>query len=446
MKLKYILKKNLNIKNGYLIAIMITLILVVGGYFSYAVFTTTNESKGALNIITGNLYSYIDSTDLDVNKEVTLLPNEVRYVRIKLTNINTVDAKVNLYYSLSEASDKLEIGYIRSSDAPPTNAGYILEKSGSGNESKTIDVRIINNDTKNIKVSFGSDVGLETVPLDFPTGKSVLESLDGNPNIVKSYTYDQVKDSPTFCVTGEEATCQVNQCYDSEDIDSCPVGTIIRYRVADGDVRYFHVMKDDGEHLTMQQREKTTGLTSWVYKEDGGAFTEDGPLTALETLETVTNGWKYVNDQTFKMGETIFKDNAFTGCAVDFGGSYDYNGESYYPITCEKNTYTLDSMTRKARFITVQEAMAVGCKYPTNSFTETATCPVWMYNYLSYSTDAGGTVNDFDSGSQIHTMTARTEDYVGGYNSWIINYSGNMQTTSTGIRATIRAVVEVNKR
>ena len=446
MKLKYILKKNLNIKNGYLIAIMITLILVVGGYFSYAVFTTTNESKGALNIITGNLYSYIDSTDLDVNKEVTLLPNEVRYVRIKLTNINTVDAKVNLYYSLSEASDKLEIGYIRSSDAPPTNAGYILEKSGSGNESKTIDVRIINNDTKNIKVSFGSDVGLETVPLDFPTGKSVLESLDGNPNIVKSYTYDQVKDSPTFCVTGEEATCQVNQCYDSEDIDSCPIGTILRYRVADGDVRYFHVMKDDGEHLTMQQRENTLNNVKWFHSPSGNSCAESGPLTALEALQTATDGWKYVNDQTFKMGETVFKDNAFTGCSVDFKSTYEYEGKDYYPIACSNNVYTLDTLTRKARIITAQEAMFYGCKQPEISNFIRGTCPVWMYNYLSYVTWNGGTVN-MDNAQGYYTLTARIEDYNCSVNTFGINNYGNAEwpdfySNNYGVRA----VVEVNKR
>lgn len=437
MKLKYILKKNLNIKNGYLIVIMITLLLVVGGYFSYAVFTTTNESKGALNIITGNLYSYIDSTDLDVNKEVTLLPNEVRYVRIKLTNINTIDAKMNLYYSLSEASDKLEIGYIRSSDAPPTNAGYILEKSGSGKESKTIDIRIINNDTKNIKISFGSDVGLETAPLDFPTGKNVLEPLDGNPNIVKSYTYDQVKDSPTFCVTGEEATCQVNQCYDSEEIDSCPVGTIIRYRVADGDVRYFHVMKDDGEHLTMQQRENTIGNVQWLYNPSGYTCPEDGPLTVFEALDTVTSGWKYVNDQTFELGKTIFKENASTGCSIDWSNKQ---------LDCvdENNVYHLDSMTRKARMITAQEALAFGCQ-----FYQIKTCPIWMTNYIDQCIyDETGTV-DVDDVNGYHTMTVVKYDYscstdVLAFTKYHGLNRSQLGGYDTGYGA--RAVVEVNKR
>lgn len=446
MKLKYILKKNLNIKNGYLIAIMITLILVVGGYFSYAVFTTTNESKGALNIITGNLYSYIDSTDLDVNKEITLAPNEVKFIRIKLTNINTINAKINLYYSLSEPSDKLEIGYIRSSDAPPTNAGYVIEKSGSGKESKTIDIRVVNDDTKNIKVSFGSDVGLETSSLDFPTGKSVLEPLDGNINLVRAYTYDQVKDSPTFCVTGEETTCQINQCYNEENIDSCPVGTIIRYRVTDNDIRYFHVMKDDGNHLTMQQREATTIASKWSENSADSQFLREGPLTILELLNSETSNWKYVNDQTFKMGETIFKDNPYTGYKYDSWTKFEENGHEFFEQSVDSNAYTMDEMTRKARMITAQEAIAFGCKYPAGIINDVpSSCPVWMYNYLSVSTKFGGTVDTLFYAYWTMNLD-NTYSYATNYAVTVTTYGHLVTYAAKFEKHTSRAVVEVNKR
>lgn len=452
MKLKYILKKNLNIKNGYLIAIMITLILVVGGYFSYAVFTTTNESKGALNIITGNLYSYIDSTDLDVNKEITLAPKEVKFVTIKLTNINTIAAKANLYYSLSEPSDKLEIGYSTLGDAAPTSDGVVLGKSGSGNDSKTIEIRIVNDDTKNIKISFGSNAGLETKALDFPTGKSVLTPLDGNINLVRAYTYNQERDAlgqPTenFCVTGEEPGCVINQCYSSEDISSCPVGTIIKYRVnsenSNDDIRYFHVMKDDGEHLTMQQRESTTEGIRWNTSRNHS----DGPLAALELLDEKTREWKYVNDQTFKMGETVFKDNAFTGGNYSTTDTYEYNGYNFRtipPIT--ENTYVMEQMTRKARMITLQEAIAFGCKVPAGGYDSTpSTCPIWMYNYLGNCTRMGCTVDD-DIAWEYWTMNAgqRTDGYTNIV--WAINYYGHLNDETIYSPATVRAVVEVNKR
>lgn len=449
MNLKYILKKNLNIKNGYLIVIMITLLLVVGGYFSYAVFTTTNESKGALNIVTGNLYSYIDSTDLDVNKEVTLAPNEVKFITLKLTNINTIDAKINLYYSLSEPSDKLEIGYIRSSDAAPTNAGYVLEKSGSGKESKTIDLRIVNDDTKSIKISFGSDVGLESVPLDFPTGKSVLEPLDGNVNLIRAYTYDQVKSSPTFCVTGEETTCQINQCYNGENIDSCPVGTIIKYRVTDNDIKYFHVMKDDGSHLTMQHREATTESVNWLANPADKNFLLEGPLTILEALDSVTSNWKYVNDQTFKLGETVFKDNFYTGVKVDNWTKYELNGYEYKTLIFDSNAYTMDGeMTRKARMITAQEAVAFGCGYPAGVVNDTPpSCPVWLYNYTFNATKRGGDGGTVDTPFPGYWTLNLVNTYSNSMNSMAeVGPFGHIVVTFNSNTSTARAVVEVNKR
>lgn len=451
MKLKYILKKNLNIKNGYLIAIMISLLLVVGGYFSYAVFTTTNESKGALNIITGNLYSYIDSPDLDVNKEVTLLPNEVRYIKMKLTNINTVNAKVNLYYSLSEASDKLEIGYTNYGDVAPTREGIILEKSGSGKESKTIEIRIVNDDTKNIKIRFGSDVGLETVPLDFPTGKSVLEPLDGNENLIRAYTYNQERNAQgqpveNFCVTGEEPGCLINRCYEE---GSCPVGTIIRYRVSSNesndDIRYFHVIKEDENHLTMQQRESTTEAFKWLENPADEKFFNEGPMTILEALDSVTSNWKYVNDQTFKMGETMFNDNPYTGYKYDPFSTFEENGYEFYSQSVDSNAYTMDEKTKKARMITAQEAMAFGCKHPAGVINDTPpSCPIWMYNYTMEAIKRGGTVESIYYGYW-------TMNIVNMY-SYAMNYPvniasfGHINYEYETFSLPARAVVEVNKR
>lgn len=448
MKLKYILKKNLNIKNGYLIAIMITLILVVGGYFSYAVFTTTNESKGALNIITGNLYSYIDSTDLDVNKEITLAPNEVKFITIKLTNINTIDAKVNLYYSLSEPSDKLEIGYTSYGDTAPTNEGIVLEKSGGGNDSKTIELRIVNDDTKNIKVSFGSDVGLKTKNLNFPTDKKVLEPLDGNVNLIRAYTYNQEKDAQgqpveNFCVTGEEPGCLINRCYDEGN--SCPVGTIIRYRVNDDDIRYFHVMKEDGNTLTMQQREATTYASKWLENPADSSFFNEGPLTILEALDSITNNWKYVNDQVFKMGETMFNDNPYTGYKYDAFSTFEENGYEFNNQSVDSNAYTMDEKTKKARMITAQEAIDFGCKYPAHTINETPpSCPIWMYNYTVNAINRGGTVESIYYG--YWTMNLKNMySYAANEPICIANFGHiNYEFARTSLPA--RAVVEVNKR
>ena len=134
MKLRYILKKSLNIKNGYAIIILSTMILIACGYFSYALFTTYSESKGALNIVTGNLYSMIESSDLNSNKSITIAPGDTKIVTLKLSNVNSISAKVNLYYTAT--SNNIEIGYLSSGDAAPTNTGYVLNSYNESGSSK----------------------------------------------------------------------------------------------------------------------------------------------------------------------------------------------------------------------------------------------------------------------------------------------------------------------
>ena len=69
MKLRYFLKEKLNLSNGYIIAIVaLVLVVIIGG--SYALFTTTSEGKGALNIVTGDLKTYFESDELDSDNEV----------------------------------------------------------------------------------------------------------------------------------------------------------------------------------------------------------------------------------------------------------------------------------------------------------------------------------------------------------------------------------------
>ena len=50
-KIKYSLKRNQNVKSNYIVLIgMLSIFLLVGG-FSFALFTSTVESSGALNIV-----------------------------------------------------------------------------------------------------------------------------------------------------------------------------------------------------------------------------------------------------------------------------------------------------------------------------------------------------------------------------------------------------------
>ena len=430
MKLKYFLKEKLNLSNGYIIAIaVLILIVVIGG--SYALFTTSSESKGALNIVTGDLKPSMTSDQLDEDNDVVVEPNQVKTVIISLKNVNPVEAKYNLYYSTSKENANIEIGYLTTGDDAPTTLGYTIPKTGSSDDTKTIKVRILNNEKENITVTFGSNVGLAKSNLDFPAGKQALTKIDSN--VIQAYNYQEDKTATNYCINGEEETCEKTTCLENSDANSCTQGTIVRYAVSDTENHYFYVLHDDGATLTLQQRENTVKNVPWISKEDyiaaGGTEAEygtdgnntKGPITAITKLEEATKTWSNVNDMTYQMGTTNFNGtNAFTGCTSD----------SNYKITCSVNTYNSDEATltfpkrtAKARMITAQEASSTSCLVWKDGLTDSTimgnsinaynvgSCPDWVHNYLYQSTSYGGSYND-------NTVN---KDGIYNYNYWIMS-------------------------
>ena len=237
-------------------------------------------------------------------------------------------------------------------------------------------------------------------------------------NILDAYKYNY-----SNCITGEESTCVATTCYKDKTAGSCSTGTIIRYKVSDCEEKYFHVIRDEGEKMLMQQRENTIPNVAWYsYSGDNSR----GPITVLPILENATSTWTNVNDLTYTAGTTTLYENAYTGCASSDG-----------TLLCNTNTYTLEQRTAKARMITGQEAAALGCRNGRNN-----SCPKWMNNYLYNSTSYGGTV-DVNNTYGYWTMSAfsYTSD-----STFIIGYYGyNGYSSSNGINYGARAVVEINK-
>ena len=202
-------------------------------------------------------------------------------------------------------------------------------------------------------------------------------------NFIGVYKYSTA--TSTKCITGEESTCVKSTCYKTKRSGSCPAGTIVKYKVNDATVVNFHVMYDNGSTMTMQSQKNTVYNIPWISKEDYttantngtscsyDSCSDEGPLTILKALESVTAGWSNVNNQTYTIGTTVFKTNAYTSC-----NSYN---------SCSGNAYTLASRTAKARIITLQEVANLGC-------SSISACPIWMYNYLFNSVESGGTIND----------------------------------------------------
>ncbi len=247
----------------------------------------------------------------------------------------------------------------------------------------------------------------------------------------RAYTYNQTTGASNYCVTGDEVTCQATTCYKTKTAGSCPAGTIINYKVNDTETVRFHVMEDKGSTMTMQSQKNIVYNKIWASSNNS-----KGPLTVLPALESATSEWANVNNQTYTMGTTIFKGNSYTGCSAVYSGSTQ-------TVSCNNgtNTYTLASRTAKTRMITVQELLSFGCDGVGNS----ALCPVWVFNYLSCSTDSGGTVNDKGSGfnNSYWTMTAYSSGSIPAFH---MNCSNSIQANGVGsTNFGARAVVVVSK-
>lgn len=240
--------------------------------------------------------------------------------------------------------------------------------------------------------------------------------LYSNPNILAVYKYDDTN-AATKCITGEETTCVLLK---TEADSTYSAGTIIQYQVNSSETYYFFVLHDDGDKLTLQQRENI--LTSPWHTSSNNT---EGPITALAALEAETSDWDNVLDQTYMMGDTVFGNNtsAMTGCNA-------YN-------SCNVNTYTLPERTAKARMITNLEASEHGC------INAESTCPIWMSNYLSNSTSNGGTV-DYGTANRYWTMNAHSGTSYPTY-AWYVTSTRRMVSYPITNSYGVRAVIQIKK-
>lgn len=209
---------------------------------------------------------------------------------------------------------------------------------------------------KSTNVQEAIDELYETAKSHCPDGHicSLLKMVkDKNSNIVKAYIYDE-KNSGTKCITGNESTCKETTCINYANQNYCKAGTIIKYKVNSSTTKTFHVMFDEGKKMTMiSQQNISSG--SWNNTSD---YTK-GPITILTILEEKTKDWNNVNSQTYTLGKTSLSgEGSYTGCSAS--------------SNCTVNSYTLPERTARARLITVQEAMALGCTDSSNS------CPNWF--------------------------------------------------------------------
>lgn len=257
------------------------------------------------------------------------------------------------------------------------------------------------------------------------------------PEKASAYTYNS-----STCTTGNEAGCLATNCYNNNAANSCPAGTIINYKVKEGEIVTFHVVTDLGTKLVLQSQRNIVYNTPW---NSAAADNSRGPMTILPILENATSSWVNVNELVYQPGNTKFEwvGSSFVTPTHSMGCSLQNVGGS-----CAKDSYVLAARRARARLLTFWEAINLGCY----TFPGEKRCPVWLYNYLYHSVDNGGTANensyqfDIDNKGYWLLSVSSTRDA----NAWTIttdsdNNDGLRSDITTSREYGARAVVEVNK-
>ena len=126
-RIKEIMK--IDISKFYILGVGLICLLLLGSYFSYAMFTVSKEKSNAISIITGNLeYTLqVDSTESNI---LSVPANTTKEFSITLSNPNNRAARFNFYYVGSLPSD-VTAGYVADEglNIPPVAAGTNLEKA-----------------------------------------------------------------------------------------------------------------------------------------------------------------------------------------------------------------------------------------------------------------------------------------------------------------------------
>ena len=167
----------------YMISVIVISLLIIGGYFSYAMFTVSKERDNAISIVTGNLTYKLEVDGVEGNSLV-VEPNSSKEFIVKLTNPNNRIARFNFYY-LDEIAESAKAGYIVDCETNtlPEAKGINLEKVNTTGSSNIYKIMVENNSSSEVTIELGVNVGLDYNDLELPNnGHLFTEYINNEPN------------------------------------------------------------------------------------------------------------------------------------------------------------------------------------------------------------------------------------------------------------------------
>ena len=155
----------------YIVVMMLITLLILGGYFSYAMFTVSKEKSNAISIVTGNLVYKMTINDEDTNI-ITIPKGSIMDFKVVLSNPNNISARFNISYKEKEG---VVLGYIETSEnIPPIETGINLEKDGTSGSSNIYNLRVRNETSEDVEIELVVKVGLDYNDLTIDEDKRTI--------------------------------------------------------------------------------------------------------------------------------------------------------------------------------------------------------------------------------------------------------------------------------
>ena len=175
--MKYKIKEFMkaDISKFYILGVGIICLLLIGGFFSYAMFTVSKEKSNAIKIVTGNL-TYKLTVDGTEGNTLTVGSGETKTFTVTLSNNNNRTARFNFYYVGALPTD-VTAGYVTGDglNTPPAATGINLEKADASGSSNTYSIRVSNNSSSSATITLGVSVGLDYNDLTLPENGHLFE-------------------------------------------------------------------------------------------------------------------------------------------------------------------------------------------------------------------------------------------------------------------------------
>ena len=439
----------------YMISVIVISLLIIGGYFSYAMFTVNREKGNAISIVTGNL-TYKLEVDGSEGNTLTVPQNSSREFIVTLSNPNNRKARFNFYY-LNDLPNNVEAGYIIDCETNtlPESVGVNLETSGTAGSSNIYKIMVENNSSNDITIELGVNVGLDYNDLELPSNGHIFKEYENVPNAPEldegmiPVSYDG-----SNWVKAESNNID-NSWYNYEELMWANAVTVTE------ETRDTYKSTDVGTTISMDDIE-----TMWVWiprysysigSEDGtnyygkkGCYLDTDPTQALPgeiDIRFVDTNIKDIGTAKYIVSNGIEDNSWYTPDAFTFGdqelsgiwvGKFETSSSNPEAENGGGNTTELDAMIKPNvtswRYINVSNAFAVSQKMNDTDnkygFTDNVDTHMMKNNewgvvaYLSQS-KYGKLGNADYVGSNKEVYQNKSDSYITGCSSGVPSASGS---------------------